>query len=274
MPYVVGDGDPIQDVFRSNNVFVNNVPVALWLAPGTSGLFAGDVLDAPVTIAPATNQANQTKFDAYAANPSSYSNPTAAANGVKQNFPGTPESTEDAPSLPPNTNAAASDVKTCLDKIFDEAKRGMWRETGQNGRPSNPNIVGIWRSLGYPTSNYWSTDQTPWCMGFINFALKQSGYRYVQEASSWAIRNKPSRWNATPVPPAQAQPGDIVLWNFGHVNFVYTNNGGKLSFIGGNQTPTSGSNNNPNDGDVTISWPSGWTLNRGGIEGIWRPSKT
>lgn len=274
MPYVVGSGDPIQDVYRSNNVFVNNVPVALWLAPGTSATFAGDVLDAPVTISPATNAANQATADAYAANPGSFSNPAAAANGVKQNFPGTPESDETGASIPPNTNASASDVKSFLDKILDEAKRGMWRESGQGGKPSNPNIVGIWRSLGYPATGYWSTDQTAWCMGFVNFALKQSGFRYVQEAGSRAIKANPGRWGASPVSPAQAQPGDIVLWNFGHVNFVYTSNSGKLTFCGGNQTPTSGSNNNPNDGDVTISWPSGWTINRGGIEGIWRPVKT
>lgn len=274
MPYVVGNGDPIKDVYKSENVFVNNVQVALWLAPGTSAIFAGSVLDAPVTISPATNAANQATYDAYAANPGSFSNPAAAANGVKQNFPGTPESDETGASLPPNSNAVATDVKSCLDKILDEAKRGMWRESGQNGRPSNPNIVNIWKSLGYPNNSYWLTDQTPWCMGFVNFTLKQSGYRYVQEAASRAIKAKPERWNATAVPIAQAQPGDIVLWNFGHVNFVYTNANGKLSFIGGNQTPTSGSNNNPSDGDVTISWPSGWTLNRGGIEGIWRPSKT
>ena len=274
MPYVVGNGSPIQDVFHSTNVFVNNVPVALWLSPGASATFVGDVLDAPYTVDPATNATNQTKFDAYAANPSASKNPSAAANGVKENYPGTPESAEDGAAIPPNTNATAADVKTFLDKVYEEAKRGMWRESGQNGKPSNPNIVGIWKSLGYPTSAYWSTDQTPWCMGFVNFALKQSGYRYCQEASSWAIRNKPSRWNATPVSPAQSQPGDIVLWDFGHVNFVYTNTSGKLSFIGGNQTPTAGKNNNPNDGDVSISWPSGWTINRGGISGIWRPSKT
>ena len=70
----------------------------------------------------------------------------------------------------------------------------------------------------------------------------------------------------------RAQPGDIVLWNFSHVNFVYTADNGKLTFVGGNQSPKN-KGNNPNDGDVTISWPGGWTSAKGGIVGIFRPSK-
>lgn len=273
MPYIAGTGG-IDDVYHSSNVFINNVPVALWQGPGASAAFAGSVPEGPVTISSAANDSNTNKYDAYAANPNASNNPAAAANGVKANYPGTPDSDEAGGSLPPNSNAAASDVKSFLDQVLSEAKRGMWRESGQNGKPSNPNIVGIWKDLGYPSNNYWSTDQTPWCMGFVNFVLKRSGYRYVQEASSWAIRNKPARWNATPVNPADAQPGDIALWDFGHVNFVYQAGGGKLSFCGGNQTPSSGKNNNPNDGDVTVSWPSGWTPSRGTLAGIWRPSKT
>jgi hypothetical protein len=34
MPYRVGDGPPIEDVFKSNNVYANNVLIALWQPPG------------------------------------------------------------------------------------------------------------------------------------------------------------------------------------------------------------------------------------------------
>jgi cell wall-associated NlpC family hydrolase len=110
-------------------------------------------------------------------------------------------------------------------------------------------------------------------MGFVNYTLKQCGYRYVQTASAKEIGANPQRWGAKKVTPEEALPGDIVLWNFSHVNFVYTSQGGKLSFVGGNQSPKN-AGNNPNDGDVTQSWPSGWTSSRGGIVGIFRPSKT
>jgi hypothetical protein len=119
----------------------------------------------------------------------------------------------------------------------------------------------------------WATDQTAWCMGFINWTLKQCGYRYVQTASAKEIGNNTNRWNATKVSIEDAQPGDIVLWNFSHVNFVYTARDGKLTFVGGNQGGKS-RDNNPSSGDVTISWAGGWTPNRGGIVGIFRPSKS
>ena len=150
----------------------------------------------------------------------------------------------------------------------------MWRESGQGGRASNPNILKIWQSLGYPNSNPWTTDQTPWCMGFVNYVLKLTGYRYVQTASARAIAQTPTKWNVTQVSKEQAQPGDIALWSFSHVNFVYQNLGGKFSFVGGNQTPTSGKNNNPDDGDVSISWRSGCAPSNSQWVGCFRPSKT
>lgn len=275
MPYVVGSGDPIQDVFHSSNVFVNNVPVALWLAPGTSAAFAGSVGDAPITIPPAVQAANNSTTDNYVANPSASNNPAAAANGVKPYYPGTPETGDQGDqSIPPNSSASANEIKPYLDQLLEEAKRGMWRESGQGGKPSNPNITGIWKDIGVGSSGCWTSDQTAWCMGFVNFVLKRTGYRYCSEAGARAIAAKPTRWNATQVSVADAKPGDIVLWNFSHVNFVYTSNAGKLTFVGGNQTPTAGKNNNPSDGDVSISWPSGWSVAKGGISSIWRPSKS
>lgn len=108
-------------------------------------------------------------------------------------------------------------------------------------------------------------------MGFVNWTLKQCGYRYVQSAGAREIANNPARWKAEKIDIGAVDTGDIVLWNYGHVNFVYIKNG-KITFVGGNQSPSKGGNN-PNDGDVTNSWPSGWTSSRGGIVGVFRPSK-
>jgi hypothetical protein len=74
-----------------------------------------------------------------------------------------------------------------------------------------------------------------------------------------------------PVNVADMQPGDIVLWSFGHVNFCYTANNGRFTFVGGNQTPTGSGGSNPDDGDVTNSWKTGWTISRGGITAVVRP---
>lgn len=278
MPYIPGSTAHgvvhVADVYSSNNVFVNNVPVALWLPPGGTSTFANLAVSPAVSVDPLEQAAANNAVTAYVANPEASYNPTAAAMGVKGDYQAPPEVAAET-SQPPaaTTAAAASDLIPFLTQVLNEANRGMWRETGQGGKPSNPNITGIWTTLGFPASGCWTTDQTAWCAGFVNFALKKCGYRFVQTAGAKQIAQTPAKWNATQIPIDQGQPGDIVLWNFSHVNFIYTASAGKYTFVGGNQTPTSGKNNNPSDGDVTISWPSGWTPSRGNVTSIWRPSK-
>ncbi len=279
MPYIQA-GSPqkktnnpgIVDVYHSGNVYINNVPVALWVAPGSSAAFAG----VDVSIAIEIPEASQIEADAktadYLANPDKYYNADAAEAGVKPNFAGTPNDATTATSLISDTSTA-SDIVPFLTRTLEEASRKLWRETGQNGAPSNPNITGIWKNLGYPSTGAWNSDQTAWCMGFVNFALKSSGYRYVQTAWAYDIRDKTSKWNATKVPNDQAQPGDIALWSFGHVNFVYQKKANGYSFVGGNQSPKD-AGNNPNNGDVTISWPNGCPPGTPTWAGTFRPSRT
>jgi hypothetical protein len=113
-------------------------------------------------------------------------------------------------------------------------------------------------------------------MGWLNWALKQNGYVWCKEASSWAIRNKPEKWNAVSVPLDQGQPGDIALWNYGHVNFVYKVLApGRYTFCGGNQGGKDITNNNPLNSTVSESWPGGYRLpGNNTLIGLWRPSKT
>jgi hypothetical protein len=108
-------------------------------------------------------------------------------------------------------------------------------------------------------------------MGFVNFALKCSGYKFVQTASAAAITTTPERWGAVQVPKDQARPGDIAFWSYRHVNFVYTANNGKFSFVGGNQSPKA--SNNPNDGDVTNSYPGGTAASNPNWVSCWRITK-
>ena len=226
----------------------------------------------PVQLKYVIENENNAVITDYVANPDKYYNPKAEENGVKPNLPPTPKDSGTGQSL--KSEAVAGDIPPFLQKQLElTAQNGYWRETGMGGGASNQNIVRIWVDLGFPSQSYWRNDQTPWCMGFVAWTLKQCGYRYYQTASSWAIRDSASKFAAIKVDPSQAQGGDIVLWDFGHVNFVYTAKDGKLTFVGGNQGGKS-RDNNPNSGDVTISWPGGWTPARGGIVGIWRPSKT
>ena len=275
MPYIPGGGR-ISDVYRSGNVYANNVPVALWLSPGGSASFAGVDVDIAVSIPPnaETETAQQTNnlVSAQIAAPTApnqYYKAEAAADGVKGNYAPVDDQTIADGQVSTATNAA--DIVTFLQRTMEEAGRGMWRETGQAGGVSNKNITGIWSNLGYPSSGPWVSDQTAWCMGFVNFALKCSGYKYVQTASAAAITTTPERWGAVQVPKDQAQPGDIAFWSYRHVNFVYTANNGKFSFVGGNQSPKA--SNNPNDGDVTNSWPGGTTASNPTWVSCWRITK-
>jgi hypothetical protein len=277
MPYVPGGGR-ISDVYRSGNVYVNNVPVALWLAPAGSANFVG-VEDSPVVVVPpeaTTKITNQTNaiITAQISNPTAeipaYYKPEAAADGVKGNYAPVDDQTTSTGII--STSTSAADLIPFLQRTVEEAGRGMWAETGMGGKPSNQNIVGIWKSLGYPSSGPWLSDQTAWCMGFVNFALKCSGYKYVQTAAAAAITTQPERWGAVQVPKNQAQPGDIAFWSYRHVNFVYEKKGTKFNFVGGNQSGSS-AKNNPNNGDVTISWPNGIDPNHPTWVSCWRPTR-
>ena len=143
-------------------------------------------------------------------------------------------------------------------------------------RPSNGNIIGIWKELGFPDTSYWQTDQTPWCAGFCNWVLKRTGYKYMQSARAYDFRDKTSLYGGVPVPLSDGQPGDIVVWSYSHVNFIYTSpSPGVYTFVGGNQSDkASATNNNPSGGTITNSWKGGWQQSNGRILGIFRPVRS
>jgi uncharacterized Zn-binding protein involved in type VI secretion len=235
-----------------------------------SGTFASFVIP-PVVIAPATQAAINRQTSAYVANPSAYN--VASNDQVKQNFPGTPQGA-DGESLIDTDVVLASDIPSLLSQNLDEAAKGSWEETGMGGKPSNSKITGIWKELGYPQSGAWLTDQTAWCMGYVNWVLKRCGYRFVQTAWAFDIKNKTAAYKAITIPLNQGQPGDIALWSYGHVNFIYTASSGTYSFVGGNQSTKAKNINNPSSGSVTRSWPSGYrTPGDNSLIGIFRPIK-
>lgn len=274
MPYVPGARVHgvvhIADVYRASNVFINNVPVALWMQAGTSASFGSldvetvaPLVDSDIVTITANNTAQlMAQQKANPTGPNSFYNGLASADGVKGNYVPAEDGVDITNPINSGTTATSSStlgiggLVSFLTNVLGEADRGLWRETGQGGNASNPNITGIWSNLGFGNANPWNTDQTAWCMGFVNFALKSSGNKFVKTASAAAITQNPAAWDAVQVPKDSAQPGDIAFWSYRHVNFVYSNNAGKYSFVGGNQSPKKGSNN-PNDGDVTQSYPTG-----------------
>jgi len=165
-------------------------------------------------------------------------------------------------------------IKSWLDKQLLLASYGYWRETGieLNGtiQPSNHNIVDLWRNLGF-TREYWTlSDQTNWAMAFVNFGLKQNGYRYVQTPNPKDVELRIDDYRFTRIKQEDAIAGDVVLWANDHINFVYDNNGGDLRFVGGVQPPLASLDiGDGRIGDVSLVTDGGCP-----IVTILRPSKT
>lgn len=214
----------------------------------------------------------------FRANPERY---PATEPNVKPFFPGTLRS-----GVNPSTGGLSgrslivrnptADIQAWLTEQLTLADNGYWRETGlligaNKYAPSNPNIVNLWKNLGFKNEFWTSTDQTPWAMAFINYGLKQNGYRYVQTPSSEDLRLRSSEYRFIQISgKSAAQPGDIALWRGGHANFVYENNNGTLRYVGGGQSPSAASRiNDRRIGDVSIVGDVGCTL-----VAIFRPSKT
>ena len=253
---------------------------------GSPNVFTGDPTGAPtVFIPPVTIEKMETRIKVYIAepyDPADYPPQLPAPveidteEQVEIEFIPTPD--EILEEEPPIEGAALEqpEAKThedichpfdgVLDQYLLESSQDLWDETGMkakyigtypNGayeKPSNPKILNIWDDIGFRGSKVWETDQTPWCMGFINHVLKKSGYKYVQTARAFDIRDKMAKYEATEVSFEDAKCGDIALWKFSHVNFIYSNEDGRMSFVGGNQSDKARNDNNPSGGAVTHSW--------------------
>jgi uncharacterized Zn-binding protein involved in type VI secretion len=278
---------PVMDA-SSSTVYANNILICRegdaatcgHPATGSGDVISDDVIPTafvvPSVSVPASVQAKiDTQTNNYVARPNNYK--VESNNQVKRNYPGTPEQPGSVGASLIDTSpstAVAADIPGFLTQILSEAANGQWEETGMGGKPSNPNITGIWRELGYPANGAWTTDQTAWCMGFVNYVLKKTKYRFIQTAWAYDIRTRAGEYKAAAVPLNQGQPGDVALWSYGHVNFIYSASGNSYTFVGGNQSSSAKNNNNPSSGSVTRSWPTGYrTPGDGTLVGIWRPSR-
>jgi uncharacterized Zn-binding protein involved in type VI secretion len=273
-------GDPVECgsavAEGSPNVFTGNTaggPVAA-PTPAAAPPVPAAFKVPPLVLPPAEQARINRQTAAYVANPGAFAqNPVVTNDQVKTNYPGTPEQSTAGESLIDPT-PSADDIPTFLRTVLGEAANGQWSETGMGGRPSNPKILNIWREIGFGNNGAWGTDQTAWCMGFVNYVLKNTGYRFVQTARANDIRDRASAYGAQSIPLDQGQPGDIGLWSYSHVNFIYTGSNGRYTFVGGNQSDKAKNANNPSGGSVTQSWPSGYrTPGNGSLVSIWRPVK-
>lgn len=208
-------------------------------------------------------------------------NATAAEDGVNDVRPPQPNVGDPTKGEPPAQGTTFGDIGILLKKIHQQAQEGHWNEIGMKDNTScAPMIQRMWDDLGLsgvPKNGVQfggklvKGDQVPWCAAFVNHVLKQAGHRWAKEARAYGFTENPGRWNATRVT-SDPQPGDVIVWNYSHVSFVYeVAPDGTFSCIGGNQGGKA-NDNNPVGGLVTVNY-KGTNLKNPKIKAVFRIPK-
>lgn len=126
-------------------------------------------------------------------------------------------------------------VSQVLAKAAGEIGYSRWTD------PQRGTKYGRWYASKVGDS-YYGESGVPYCAMFVSWVLSQCGYDFTYAYCPYILRDNSSR----AVGKAQAQPGDVVLFDWGgdgvpdHVGFVEANRGGYLQTIEGNTSPGSG----------------------------------
>jgi uncharacterized protein (TIGR02594 family) len=137
--------------------------------------------------------------------------------------------------------AAGGSAGTSTGTVAPAAASGSasWMNTaysyvGQHeyARGDNPVIVSFLASTSLGPAN----DETAWCSAFVNFVMKQAGYKGTNSAGadSWM------HWGAGVGSLSNARTGDIVVLHDSagreHVGFLVRSGNGTVTLLGGNQS--------------------------------------
>lgn len=123
-------------------------------------------------------------------------------------------------------------LNSVLEQALQQGKKGEWTENG-----SNPNVLQTYRVCGL---NY-TSDSTPWCAGFVSWALETAGIQNPRTLGSQVFRNYGAEvdWRTW----EEVRPNDIVVFKSrsrsgGHVGFFrgYNPNTNRVAILGGNQS--------------------------------------
>lgn len=143
---------------------------------------------------------------------------------------------EGSPPERNETDTQIPDIVSLLTTYLGEAKSGAWLEGTVYGRPSNPNIMAVFRDVGHT----WPQDDSVyWCAGFAGAVLKRACYKFQK-----SLRARDYLSYGNPVASlAEAKQGDIIVFGrdgppgSGHVAFVWEKpNSTIVKVVGGNQS--------------------------------------
>lgn len=266
--------DPgVKDVYSSPNVFINNVPVALWNSPGVSGALGSVTI--PIDPPPESYAPNPEQvLNTYASQNLADTNPLggyidkgkgAGSDGAiaTGNMPGTNTSdpndlagnppAADAPAITPASGESVwGRLENFINSCIEEGAAGQWDEQTQKGNPSspaNPKIMYCFQQMGFTRQQLDKQfsalcgDQVPWCAAFAGTVLKTAGSTWLKSnlaAKAYSERN----WGAKSIPvsdPNQWRRNDLIVINAGggnHVGFIrgVDLQNDRFAIAGGNQS--------------------------------------
>lgn len=161
-------------------------------------------------------------------------------------------------------------IVSLVNAVLSEGE-AAWARTGKN-----QNIMQLYADVGCPQSS----DSVAWCAAFVGAILKRAGYKYNNGGNGLSAGAYKTFGN--PVSDlSQAKRGDIVCFkrdggSGSHVVFFWGYDGNKISYVGGNQSPSGGastslgSGKSPNTVNLkTLAVNGQWTT----VQAIRRPQK-
>jgi len=256
-----------QDVYYSQNVFINKVQVGLWKPPepGDAAIFNVSVPpDPPQPTFTPEQQAAMSKSQTEAANnPGAYGQvivggpndgtmvntvegqiPEPGATGA--DFSGDPKTTTAIIPIPPGSTPYQQLNINIANAINEAYYQGKWKRTGHN-----PNILACFADMGH--SEIKSDGPTAWCAAFAGSMLKRSGLPYRQgNLAAYGYKNF---GKSIPLTDYSAwRLNDVVVLSTSHVCFLQAVDPVSRNFtiIGGNQGDP------PGPSDVTqLNWGRG-----------------
>lgn len=266
MPYQIGSGPPLLDVWYANNVYANKKLVALWEEPNPSpAVGAPEAIQVTLSI----DQANAIASSAASATSTAEAEVGLAGVGeVPHEGPlekTTKSQSDGALAIDPqgfpakldpgaDPNAIFAVLAKNIDAAISEAKNGKWKENGKNTC-----IVGCYKSVGFNLSS----DSTPWCAAFAGAVLKASGVQSLKTLSSLAYRgfgsvvplSDKTKWRLNDIVVFSRQGG-------GHIGFFrgYNPANGSVLIAGGNQSDNLTETGFKAGGMPIVSVSRAWTV--------------
>ncbi len=151
---------------------------------------------------------------------------------------GTPEEMAAAPWMAIAIAESKKNTREIADNTWDDSKTKQenWKRISKAvAGKENPEIIKYWSAT---SSNYWASDEIPWCSAFVNWVLAQAG---ITGTRSGSARSWESWSNGIDIGTEELVYGAVMTikrtgGSGRHVGFYVGGEDGSLWMLGGNQS--------------------------------------